>query len=164
MTKSFPFIQEEYNLLSELSPLANPSVMASTFTTLLSPLLTLFGETMSSLIALVKRSLHKYTFLALASYESLLTLQPLWDNLLARRGTEVARRDKEGNELKDGLLSLRAVCLRSFPECLVDVKLAATSKGGEFGTGLADITSSVCLFFVIACAMGTLHTNMFFHL
>jgi exocyst complex component 7 len=98
---------------------------------------------MSSLIALIKRSLHKHTFLALASYESLLALKPLWDGLLARRGSEAVRKDKEGNELKDGMHSLRAVCLRSFPELLADVKLAAMGKSGELSTGVADITISV---------------------
>jgi exocyst complex protein 7 len=106
--------------------------------------LTLFKDTLSSLISLVKRSLHKYAFLALAAYESLLTLQPLWDSLLARRGTDVARKEKDGNELKDGMHSLRAVCLRSFPENLADVKMAAMGKS-ELGTGVADITISVCL-------------------
>lgn len=53
------------------------------------------------------------------------------------------RAGRTENELKDGLHSIRAVCLRSFPEFIADIRLAANGKGGEFSTGLHDITSSV---------------------
>jgi exocyst complex protein 7 len=110
--------------------------MALTYATLVNPLVNLFSSTLSSLSALIKRSLPKYTFLALACYESLSVLQPLWDDAFTR-----GRRDN--NELKEGLHSLRAVCLRSFPEFLADIKLAATGKGND-STGLADVVMSVC--------------------
>jgi exocyst complex protein 7 len=126
----------------ELAPLPNQA-LGPTYNTLLTPLLTLFSNTLSSLISLIKRSLHKYTFLALSSFESLSSLQPRWDELLQRCGTDARR---ETNELKDGLQSLRSVCLRSFPEFLADVKVAAISKGGDTSTGLADFTLTVCLF------------------
>jgi exocyst complex protein 7 len=109
--------------------------MASTYATLVNPVVNLFSSTLSSLSALIKRSLPKYTFLALACYESLSVLQPLWDDAFAR-----GKRDS--NELKEGLHSLRAVCLRSFPEFLADIKLAATGKGND-STGLADVVTSV---------------------
>ena len=125
----------------ELAPLPNQA-LGSTYNTLLTPLLTLFSNTLSSLISLIKRSLHKYTFLALSSFESLSSLQSRWDELLQRRGGNARR---EANELRDGLNALRAVCLRSFPEFLADVKLAAISKGGDMGTGLADFTLTVRL-------------------
>lgn len=92
---------------------------------------------MSSLSSLIKRSLHKYTFLALSSYSALASHQVSWDSLITRRA------DRSANELRDGLNSLRGVCLRSFPEFLADLKLAALGKGGELGTGLADFTVSV---------------------
>jgi len=144
----FPLSQEEYKLLAELLPLPAPPVLAFTYITLLSPVLTLFSDTIASLISLIKRSLPKYTFLALASYESLVALQPRWDAMLARRGT--AGKEKEGNELKDGLQALRAVCLRSFPEFLADIKIAATGKGGELATGVAEFAISVIVFPVMA--------------
>ncbi|KII91380.1 hypothetical protein PLICRDRAFT_135518 [Plicaturopsis crispa FD-325 SS-3] len=128
----------EYNLLNDLAPLSNPSLLASTYGTLLTPLMALFSDTLSSLISLIKRSLHKYTFLALSTYSSLSTLSPRWDKLMARRGGSDARR--ETNELKEGLHSIRAVCLRSFPEFLADIKMGAFGKGGELSTGLADFT------------------------
>ncbi|TFK72839.1 exocyst complex component exo70 subunit [Pluteus cervinus] len=131
--------EAEYNLLDDLSPLNAPSLIASSYGSLLNPILVLFSTTLSSLTALIKRSLHQYTFLALSSYEALLSLQPRWDNLLARRGSETR---KETNELKDGLHALRAICLRSFPEFLADLKMGALGKGGELSTGLADFTVS----------------------
>ncbi|EIM89544.1 exocyst complex component exo70 subunit [Stereum hirsutum FP-91666 SS1] len=128
--------ESEYNLLNELSPLQNPSLLATTFATLLNPIIRLYNDTMSSLSSLIKRSLHKYTFLALSSYSALASHQASWDSLITRRA------DRSANELRDGLNSLRGVCLRSFPEFLADLKLAALGKGGELGTGLADFTVS----------------------
>jgi exocyst complex protein 7 len=102
------------------------------------PLTTLFTNTLTSFISLVKRSLHQYGFLALAAYDSLAALQPRWDSVHMLRSPA----SREANEFKDGFLSLRAVCLRSFPEFLADLKIAAMSKAGE-STGLADFTLSV---------------------
>lgn len=53
------------------------------------------------------------------------------------------RAGKKENELKDGLHSLRASVLRSFPEFIADIRAAALGKGGELSTGLTDITLSV---------------------
>ncbi|KAH7922923.1 hypothetical protein BV22DRAFT_1036983 [Leucogyrophana mollusca] len=132
--------ETEYTLLADLAPLPSSSLLASTYDALLTPLLTLFTDTLSSLTSLIKRSLHKYTFHALAAYSSLATSQTRWEVLFSRRGD--ARRD--ANELRDGLNAIRGVCLRSFPEFLVDLKMAATApgKGGELSVGLADITVS----------------------
>ena len=53
------------------------------------------------------------------------------------------RAGKRENELKDGLHALRASVLRSFPELIADIRVAAMGKGGELSTGLTDITLSV---------------------
>jgi exocyst complex component 7 len=127
--------------LTDLTPLLDASSFAAACSALLAPLVALFSDTLSSLISLIKRSLHKYTFLALAAFATLSTLQPQWDNLLARRLDVKSAARPESNELKEGLFTLRAVCLRSFPEFLADVKLAASGKGES--TGLTDITMSV---------------------
>lgn len=119
---------DEYQLLSQLTPLASTSVLASSFSTLLSPILKLFTTILTSLVNLIKKSLPKYCFLALAAYECMLSIQSQWDDILSRRGNEAR---KDGNEVKDGLNTLRAVCLRSFPEFLADLKLGAMSRGGE---------------------------------
>ncbi|KAJ6554308.1 exocyst complex component, exo70 subunit [Mycena capillaripes] len=133
---------EEYKHIKELSPLSSPNVVASSYNTLLNPILSLFSTTLTSLISFIKRSLHKYAFLALASYDALLDLQPRWDTLLARRGSENAK----ANELKDGLGTLRGVCLRSFPEFLADIKMASLAKGVpgglETSTSVADFVVS----------------------
>ena len=130
-------------MLNDLAPLP-VQFLAQTYNTLLTPLLTLFSDTLSSLTSLIKRSLHKYTFLALSSYESLSALQPRWDQILKKRAAEVRR---ESNELKEGLNSLKGVCLRSFPEFLADIKMAGLPKGGpstlDIGTGIADFTLTV---------------------
>ncbi|KAF8878668.1 Cullin repeat-like-containing domain protein [Gymnopilus junonius] len=118
---------EEYKLLLELSPLPAPLVLASSYAALLAPILKLFNTVLTQLIALIRKSLHKYNFLALSAYQGLLSLQGHWEQVLSRRGPDVG----EKNELKDGLQSLRAICLRSFPEFLADVKLGAMAKGGS---------------------------------
>ena len=50
--------------------------------------------------------------------------------------------------MKDGLQSLRSLCLRSFPEFLADIKLAATSRdineGMDVSSKLSEFTISVC--------------------
>jgi len=93
-------------------------------------------------VTFIKKSLQKYSFLALSAYEELISLQPRWDDLLARRDSR-----KDTNEFNEGLQTLRSVCLRSFPEFLADLKLGALGKGGELvTTGVADFVISVCLF------------------
>ena len=131
------WVQEEYRLLTLLAPLPSQSHLPSSYIGLLTPLTTLFNTTLSSLSTLIKRSLHKYTFHALASYSALATCQDRWDDLITRRA------ERRENELKEGLHALRGVCLRSFPEFLADLKLAGLGRGGEIGTGCADITITV---------------------
>ncbi|KAG6895953.1 hypothetical protein C0992_011311 [Termitomyces sp. T32_za158] len=127
---------DEYHLLSQLTPLASTSMLASSFSTLLSPILKLFTTIHTSLVTLIKKSLPKYSFLALAAYEYMSSIQSQWDDILSRRSVETR---KDVNEVKDGLNTLRAVCLRSFPEFLADLKLGAFGKGGELvNTGLTD--------------------------
>ncbi|EDR01299.1 exocyst complex component, exo70 subunit [Laccaria bicolor S238N-H82] len=128
---------EEYKLLQELSPLSSTALVASAFGTLLTPILKLFNSILAALVTLVKKSLHRYTFLALSAFEGLLSLQNHWDDLLSRRDTAT---DK--NELKDAIQTLRALCLRSFPEFLADIKLGATSRGSDTSTKLTGFTLS----------------------
>ncbi|KAI0360296.1 hypothetical protein OH77DRAFT_1418171 [Trametes cingulata] len=127
---------EEYNLLLELAPLTTPAAISGTFATLISPLTNLFTSTLGSLGSLIKRNLNKNTFLALSAYSSLTSMQLRWNEVMSRRA------DRRENELKEGLHSIRASCLRSFPEFLADIRLAGLGKGGEIGTGLADFTIS----------------------
>ncbi|KAH9477346.1 Exocyst complex component 7 [Psilocybe cubensis] len=129
--------EEEYKLLIELCPLSNPPMVSSAFGTLMVPILKLFSSVLTQLINLVKKSLHKYNFLALSAYEGLLSLQPHWEEVLSRRGSA-----SDKNELKDGLQSLRALCLRSFPEFLADIKMGAMSRGADTNTKLMDFTTS----------------------
>lgn len=106
----------------------------------MAPILKLFGTVLTQLTTLIKKTLQKYNFLALSAYDGLLSLQSIWDELLSRRSSETAG-DK--NELREGLQSLRAICLRSFPEFLADVKLGALAKGSDTSTKLMDFTTQV---------------------
>ncbi|KAJ8517884.1 hypothetical protein ONZ45_g4972 [Pleurotus djamor] len=131
----------EYEYLRELSPLTGSSILASSYTTLLKPISSLFGSTLQSLLTFIKRSLHKHSFLALSAYEALFSLQPRWE-VLTKRSTE--SRKESADPFSEGLQSIRAVSLRSFPEFLADVKLASLGNrgGGEIGTGVADFVES----------------------
>ncbi|KAF8636329.1 hypothetical protein AX17_003620 [Amanita inopinata Kibby_2008] len=120
--------EDEYSLLTDLAPLSNLQLISSAYTTLLTPILGLFSSTINSLISLIKRALHKHAFLALSTYDSLLKLQPRWEALLALRDKNES--GVTSNEVKDGLHSLRAVCLRSFPEFILDIKSNSTSRSG----------------------------------
>ncbi|KAI0030280.1 Cullin repeat-like-containing domain protein [Vararia minispora EC-137] len=128
-------IEEEYTLLTQLVPLQDAKSLSSTFSSLLNPILLLFSTTFSSLTALIKRALHKHTFLALSAYSAISVAQARWEKLIA------VRADRHENELRDALGGIKAVCLRSFPEFLADVKLASVGKTSET-TGLADFTVS----------------------
>ena len=142
---SFPYVfhrQEEYKLLLELSPLSSPQMVASAFGTLMEPILKLFNSVLTQLIALVKKSLHKFNFLALSAFDGMLSLQRHWDNLLSRRGSDHV---SDRNEPRDGLQSLRALCLRSFPEFLADIKMGAMARGSDTSTKLMDFTISVSI-------------------
>lgn len=118
-------------------------MIATTYTSFLTPIITLFTTTISSLQILIKSSLSKHVFLALSTYTALVALQPRWDDVMRQRA---GRRD---NELAEALHAMRGVCLRSFPEFLADVKLAETlplAPGGkpiEIGTGVAEVTIMV---------------------
>lgn len=71
-------------------------------------------------------------------YSSMSTLQARWDEVLYRRA------GRKENELKEGLHSIRASCLRSFPEFLADIRVAATTKTSEMNTNVMDFVISVC--------------------
>ena len=128
--------------MKELSPLSGPQVLASAYGTLLAPILKLFNSVFTQLFTLIKKALHKYNFIALSAYDGLLSLQPHWNDLLSRRGPDHA---EDKNELKDGLLALRALCLRSFPEFLADLKMGATARGSDTSTKLMNFTVSVSI-------------------
>ncbi|KAI1785088.1 Cullin repeat-like-containing domain protein [Ganoderma leucocontextum] len=128
--------EEEYDLLLELAPLSAANALSSTYSALISPLTGLFTSTLGSLGSSIKRNLNKNTFLALSTYSSLTLLQARWTDVMSRRA------DRKENELKEGLHSIRASCLRSFPELLADIRVAGLGKGGEVGTGLAEFTVS----------------------
>ncbi|KAG1745404.1 uncharacterized protein EDB91DRAFT_1269752 [Suillus paluster] len=68
-------------LVSVSHPLFSNSLIASTYATLLTPLLTLFLHILSSLPSLIKRSLHKYTLHALSGFSALSMSQSRWKSV-----------------------------------------------------------------------------------
>ncbi|PCH44653.1 hypothetical protein WOLCODRAFT_139125 [Wolfiporia cocos MD-104 SS10] len=128
--------EEEYTHLTDLVPLTSPSMISSTYTTLLTPLISMFSSALASLSSLIKRSLHRHTLLALSSLSSLAVHQARWEDIMCRRA------NRKENELREGVLTIRASCQRSFPEFLADIKMAASSSRGELSTGVIDITLS----------------------
>lgn len=132
-------------MLAELALLPSAAQFQPSYTSLLTPLLALLSSSFSQLNTKVKRALHQHTFLALSAYSRLsdVSVAGRWDDVIVRRsGSGSATLNV--NTLKEGLHSLRAVCLRSFPEFLADIKMAAVAAGGgEIGTGVADITQTV---------------------
>ena len=123
--------------------MSSPQLLASAYGTLLAPILKLFNSVLTQLLTLIKKTLHKYNFVALSAYDGLLSLQPHWNDLLSRRGPDHHAEDK--NELKDGLLALRALCLRSFPEFLADLKMGAMARGSDMSTKLMNFTIGVSI-------------------
>lgn len=130
--------EDEYKLLKELSPLTNPEIIASSYGALLAPILSLFNSVLGQMAALIKKSLQKYNFLALSAYDALLQQQPAWEEVLSRRGSEYL---DDKNEFRDGLQTLRQICLRSFPEFLVDLKLGANNRDSDTSVKLVDLTT-----------------------
>jgi exocyst complex protein 7 len=100
----------------------------------------LFSTVLSQMMALIKQSLQKYNFAALSAYDALLQQQPAWEEVLSRRGPGHL---DDKNELREGLQSLKQICLRSFPEFLVDLKLGANNRDSEISVRLVDLTTEV---------------------
>ncbi|PPQ65719.1 hypothetical protein CVT26_000336 [Gymnopilus dilepis] len=140
--------EEEHKLLLELALLPSPAAQVGrAYGALLAPLLRLFGSVLGQLVALTRKELHRYNFLALAAYQGLLGLQRGWEEVLSRREGGGG----EKNEIKDGIASLRAICLRSFPEFLADIKLAGVSRSAPGTAGAADTSVKVVEFVHTVC-------------
>ncbi|KAH6906048.1 Cullin repeat-like-containing domain protein [Coprinopsis sp. MPI-PUGE-AT-0042] len=119
--------EEEYKLLQELSPLSSPASISAAFGALLGPMLRLFNTILTQLMNLSKKDLVKYGFLILSAYESLLSLQVHWEDLMGRTTDKL----KQKNEFRDGLPQLKALCMRSFPEFIADLKMGASARSGN---------------------------------
>ncbi|KAJ7302655.1 hypothetical protein DFH08DRAFT_1089677 [Mycena albidolilacea] len=124
---------EEYKCIKDLSPLSTPNVVVSPSNALLNPILFLFSTTLTSLIALIKRSL-KYSTPPLRSPRTRRCLH------CSRAGTPFTTPDSRNfnaNERKTG----RARCGRSSPEFLADIEMALLVKnvsGTESSVGVVE--------------------------
>ncbi|KAG8956329.1 hypothetical protein FRC04_004409 [Tulasnella sp. 424] len=106
----------------------------TTFASLVSPLLGMTTSMLSTVQSSIKKSLLAHVWLGIGLFGALGSLQPAWDDVMRSR----AGRDE--NELADWNHTLRGVCLRSFPEFLLEIKQAGASIRRELGTGVADIS------------------------
>ncbi|KAG9021156.1 hypothetical protein FRB95_002731, partial [Tulasnella sp. JGI-2019a] len=117
------------------------SLVQQSFGSLCAPLLAMFSSTVSAIQAAVKKSLLTHVWLALQVWASLSALQPVWDDVMRKRT------GRKENELSEIVHSIRGVCLRSFPEFIMEIKIAATpavtARQVELGTGTADVTKMV---------------------
>ena len=110
------------------------------------------------LLTLIKKALYKYKFVALSVYNGLLSLQSHRNDLLSRRGTDHWHAEDK-NEFKDGLLALRALCLRSFPEFVANLKIGPMARRSETSTKLMNFTVSGEYF--ISLLRGSLSISFF---
>lgn len=117
------------------------ALILQSFGLLCAPLLAMFTVTISAIQAAVKKSLLTHVWLALQAWESLTALQPVWDDVMRKRT------GRKENELSEIVHAVRGVCLRSFPEFIMEIKLAASpapsARPVELGTGTADVTKMV---------------------
>jgi exocyst complex component 7 len=90
-------------------------------------MLRLFNTILTQLMNLSKKDLVKYGFLILSAYESLLSLQIHWEDLMGRTTDKL----KQKNEFRDGLPQLKALCKRSFPEFIADLMMGASARSGN---------------------------------
>jgi len=135
--------EAEHETLTQLAPLPSTSNLQTTYASLISPFVLMVTTTLGTIQNLVKKNLRTHVFLAFGVYGRLTDLQPVWDDVIKYRS------GKRENELADAIQSLRGLCLRSFPEFLLDIKMvgmppAPGTKQVEVGTGIADITNAVC--------------------
>ncbi|KAG8690052.1 hypothetical protein FRC09_012160 [Ceratobasidium sp. 395] len=130
----------EYKALQRCAILTGRDSLKESFEVITRPLVTAFTSSLSNLSALVKRNLQNNIFMALSIYASLSEAQEQYTDIIIRRA---GRKD---NDLSTGIHALRGVCIRSFPELLLEIKTPAMSPPtptpgrGEIGTGIADVT------------------------
>jgi exocyst complex component 7 len=126
-------------------------------TSIFSSPVNLLSDLLTTQTSIIRKSLSIHTFYALELYQSLLRIQPRW---------EEACRDWTGDlkaltMIGDASTVLRGVCLRSFPEILVDVKNPPPASRVSDGpsVGVADVTYSVGVARGYQCrvSMGIVH-------
>ncbi|KAF8318713.1 hypothetical protein DL93DRAFT_2132943 [Clavulina sp. PMI_390] len=135
----FILAEAEYTKLSRLAPIQYPSALSTTFGLIMQSMVSVFQSIFSAFTALAKRSVRRYLQLAFSTYTELSALQGRWDEVVRQRA------GRKQNELADSLHSLRAICLRIFPEAIADIKMALNNpqaKAMETNTAVASVVIS----------------------
>ncbi|KAG8902872.1 hypothetical protein FRB99_004000 [Tulasnella sp. 403] len=135
--------QAEHETLERVALL--PSSIQSTFAAASAPLVTMFSSLLSTIQATIKKSLLTHVWFAFGLWGILGNLQPVWDDVMRQRT------GRKENELSEAVHALRGVCLRSFPEFIMDIKQAGippppNAKQIELGTAVADVTKMTVAF------------------
>ncbi|KAJ9120136.1 hypothetical protein QFC22_003034 [Naganishia vaughanmartiniae] len=124
-------MQSERMLLDHLFPKSSANSLLSIFSTPVNHV----EELLNSQIAYIKKSLASQTFYALELYQTLLHVQSDWEEIT----NELDCDPPVVRLVSETLNSLRNPCLRSFPEALVDIRVAQSSGKGETSS-IADVT------------------------
>lgn len=121
-------------LLDHLFPKSSAKSLLSIFATPVN----LVEELLNSQITYIKKSLASQTFYALELYQTLMHVQPDWEEIT----NELDCDPPFVRLVSETLSSLRNPCLRSFPEALVDIRVSKSSGKGET-SAIADVTYRV---------------------
>lgn len=132
--------EAEHETFQQLALLPHQgTALEASFSYFCAPLLSMFSSTLSTVQTAVKKNLLSHVWLALQLWTSLTQLQPVWDDVMR------ARAGRKENELSEVAHAIRGVCLRSFPEFILEVRQAGLPgpKVTEIGTGVAEVTKTV---------------------
>ena len=108
--------------------------------------LSLVTSTLQPTLNTIKKALSSHTFVALDLYQSLIRVQNKWDPALTKclRMTDAHMASEPVKELAAAITTpistLRGLVLRSFPEFLVDIRMA--SGGPSTSSAISDSTHS----------------------
>lgn len=121
-------------LLEQLFPKSPSKSLISIF----GPSLNLLEDVLTSQIATMKRSLTSSTFYALELYQTVLQHESDWQEITS----ELDFDPPTSRLLVETATTLRSVCLRSFPELLVDIRTSHSTVKGDTSS-IADVTYRV---------------------
>jgi exocyst complex protein 7 len=133
--------QAETLLITSLFPSAPPPDLLSL--TLTTPL-TLVNNTITPTISTIKRSPAAHAFVALDLYQSLTRLQSRWEPAVAKCLSMVDAPPSAQfltSVLASHIATLRQLCVRSFPELLVDIRSASMQNNAP-SSAISDTTYS----------------------
>lgn len=111
----------------------------------LSAPLALMNNTISPTVGMIKKSPAQHAFVALDLYQSLIRLQSRWEPSVAKclsmLNTSPTSSQSITSALAGHIATLRQLCIRSFPELLVDIRSASLQSTAP-SSAISDTTYS----------------------